>query len=96
MLCAALGHAFTETTTSCAKLLRVAEQSRFIPLPELAEILSISGSQAYALVRRGDLRAIKIGGRGQWRVERAELESYIARMYEESARLIAEDPFPEE
>lgn len=72
------------------------EQSRFIPLSDLAEILSISASQAYALVRRGDLRAIKIGGRGQWRVERVELEAYISRMYEESARFIADHPFVDE
>jgi len=26
--------------------------------------------------------AVKIGGRGQWRVERAELERYIAGLYE--------------
>lgn len=74
----------------------MAEQSRFISLSDLAEILSISASQAYALVRRGDLRAIKVGGRGQWRVERSELEAYIARMYDESARLIAERPFADE
>jgi len=74
----------------------VSDQSRFIPLSDLAEILSISASQAYALVRRGDLRAIKIGGRGQWRIERAELEAYISRMYEESARFIAEHPFVED
>lgn len=72
------------------------EQPRFIPLSDLAEILSISASQAYALVRRGDLRAIKIGGRGQWRVERVELEAYISRMYEESARFIADHPFVDE
>lgn len=74
----------------------VTEQSRFIPLSDLAEILNISASQAYALVRRGDLRAIKIGGRGQWRIERSELEAYISRMYEESARFISDHPFVEE
>jgi len=73
----------------------VAEQSRFIPLADLAEILSISASQAYALVRRGDLRGIKVGGRGQWRVERAELELYISRLYDESARFIADHPYVE-
>ena len=73
----------------------MAEQSRFIPLPELAEILSISGSQAYALVRRGDLRAIKIGGRGQWRVEADKLEDYIARMYDDARQFVAEHPFEE-
>ncbi len=33
-------------------------------------------------MRTGDLRAIKVGGRGQWRVEKAEIEAYIQRMYE--------------
>ena len=42
---------------------------RFVPLADVAETLSISASQAYALVRSGELRAIKVGGRGQWRVE---------------------------
>ncbi|MEP6665425.1 MAG: helix-turn-helix domain-containing protein [Nocardioidaceae bacterium] len=56
--------------------------ARFLPLADVAEILSISMSQAYALVRRGDLRAIRIGGRGQWRVEKSELEAFIKRSYE--------------
>ena len=46
---------------------------RFIPLTEVSEILDISAAQAYALVRSGDLPAIKVGGRGQWRVETVEL-----------------------
>jgi len=66
---------------------------RFLPLAEVAEILNISISQAYALVRRGDLPAIKIGGRGQWRVEAAALESYIAGAYEKTRRFIEEHPF---
>lgn len=60
--------------------------ARFIPLAEVAETLSISAAQAYALVRRGDLRAIQVGGRGQWRVEIAELEAYIERQYAEAER----------
>jgi len=68
---------------------------RFLQLADVAEILNISGSQAYALVRRGDLRAVKIGGRGQWRVEAAELEAYIQRLYTESERFVAEHPFTE-
>lgn len=84
-----------DQTHPYVRLVGVAEQSRFIALSDLAEILSISASQAYALVRRGDLRAIKVGGRGQWRVERSELEAYIARLYEESARYVAEHPFVE-
>jgi excisionase family DNA binding protein len=56
-------------------------QPRFLTLADVAEILNTSQAQVYALVRRGELRAIKIGGRGQWRVETAELEAFIARMY---------------
>ena len=61
---------------------------RFIPLTEVSEILDISAAQAYALVRSGDLPAIKVGGRGQWRVETVELEAYIQRMYAETRDLV--------
>ena len=53
---------------------------RFIQLSEVSEILDILGA-GLALVRSGELPAIKVGGRGQWRVEASELESYIQRMY---------------
>ena len=62
--------------------------ARFVPLADVAETLSISAAQAYALVRRGDLPAIQVGGRGQWRVELAELESYIERQYAETRRAL--------
>ena len=70
-----------------------ASAPRFLTLADLAETLSISSSQAYALVRNGELRAIKIGGRGQWRVEASELESYIARAYDETERFVRDHPF---
>ena len=54
---------------------------RFLKLSDVQEILNISAPQAYALVRSGDLPAIQVGGRGQWRVDEAELEAYIARQY---------------
>lgn len=60
---------------------------RFLTLSDTAEILNVSAAQAYALVRSGELPAIKIGARGQWRVERSVLESYIDAMYEEARRL---------
>ena len=52
-------------------------------------------SQVYALVHSNELRGIKIGGRGQWRVERDQLEDYIKRMYEQTSDYIAEHPFLE-
>lgn len=60
---------------------------RFLTLADTAEVLNISASQAYALVRSGELPAIKVGGRGHWRVERSVLESYIDAKYEESRRM---------
>lgn len=68
---------------------------RFLQLADVAEILNISGAQAYALVRRGDLKAIKIGGRGQWRVEVSELETYIQSCYAEADQFVREHPFVE-
>jgi len=60
---------------------------RFLTLADTAEILNLSASQTYALVRSNELPAIKIGAHGQWRVERSVLESYIAAKYEESRRM---------
>jgi excisionase family DNA binding protein len=66
---------------------------RFIQLSDVSEILDISSTQAYALVRSGELAAIKVGGRGQWRVEASELENYIQRMYSETKTFVAAHPF---
>ncbi|WP_131765661.1 helix-turn-helix domain-containing protein [Candidatus Protofrankia californiensis] len=65
---------------------------RFLQLSDVAEILNISSSQTYALVRSGELPAIKIGGRGQWRVERTELEAYIQRAYEQTRAFVLANP----
>ena len=55
--------------------------NRFLTLDGVGDVLSVSRSQAYALVRRGELRAIKVGGRGVWRIERVELEAFIVAAY---------------
>ena len=56
--------------------------------------VAVGGCRKFWAFRQGDgsnggrqipdrsLVAVKIGGRGQWRVERAELERYIAGLYE--------------
>lgn len=55
---------------------------RFLTLADVQEVLNITAPQAYALVRSGELPAIQVGGRGQWRIESSELEAYIQRQYE--------------
>jgi excisionase family DNA binding protein len=74
----------------------VGRAPRFLTLTDVAEILNTSSAQVYALVRRKELKALKIGGRGQWRVESSELEAFIARMYQETDTFIDEHPFEEE
>lgn len=56
-------------------------EPRFLSLADVQKILNVSSPQAYALVRSGELPAIQVGGRGIWRVEATELESYIQRQY---------------
>ncbi len=68
---------------------------RFLTLADVAEVLNTSQAQVYALVRRGDLPAIKIGGRGQWRVEAEQLEDYIQRQYVATREFVDRHPFTE-
>jgi excisionase family DNA binding protein len=73
----------------------MADQPRFLLLSDVAEILNTSVAQVYALVRRGELPAIKLGGRGQWRVETEKLETYIQGLYKATEDFVAGHPFAE-
>ncbi len=70
-----------------------AKTPRFLQLTDVAEILNTSTAQVYALVRRGELPAIKIGGRGQWRVETSQLEAYIERAYAQTKAFVEQHPY---
>ena len=69
---------------------------RFLTLADVAEALNTSSAQVYALVRRGELPAIKLGGRGQWRVESAVLEEFIQRLYADTRAFVAGHPFADQ
>ena len=58
---------------------------RFLTLADVAEVLNISTNQTRALLKSGELRGIQLGGRAFWRIEAAELEAYIQRLYEQSS-----------
>lgn len=66
--------------------------ARFLTLEQVAEELNTSVAQVYALVRRGELVAIRLGGRGQWRVERKRLEEFIEGLYAETERYVRDNP----
>lgn len=66
--------------------------ARFLTLSDVAEMLNVAPAQIYTLVRSGDLQAIKIGARGQWRVEASSLENYITNLYATTAEFVAQNP----
>jgi excisionase family DNA binding protein len=68
-------------------------EKRFLLLSDVAEVLNISAAQTYALVRSGELPAIKVGGRGQWRVESQLLEKYIQDAYARTREFVSAHPF---
>lgn len=67
-------------------------EPRFMTLEDVATYLNVSVPQVYALVRSGELPAIKIGGRGVWRVDRVQLEAYIEKAHEDTQRYAKEHP----
>jgi len=66
--------------------------ARFLTMQDVADELATSLSQIYHMVRSGELPAIKIGGRGRWRIERTKLEEYITRKYQETAEFVRTNP----
>lgn len=68
--------------------------SRFLTLDDLAAELTVSRSQAYALVRDGTVPAMQVGGRHQWRIERTRLEQWIQDSHADTAGSIPEPSQP--
>lgn len=68
--------------------------SRFLTLDDLADELTVSRSQAYALVRDGTVPAMQVGGRRQWRIERTRLEQWIQDSHADTAGTVTEQPPP--
>lgn len=64
-----------------------------LTLDEVADELAVSRSQVYALVRRRDLPALKIGGRGAWRVERTALDLWLQKVRDDTARWLRDNPW---
>jgi excisionase family DNA binding protein len=67
-------------------------EPRFLQMSDVAELLNVTPSQVYHMVRSGELPAIKVGGRGQWRIEVRKLEEYIERKYAETAAWVRANP----
>ncbi|GAA1407801.1 hypothetical protein AUR04nite_13840 [Glutamicibacter uratoxydans] len=59
-------------------------------MEDVAEELNVKLPQVRALVKSGELKAIQIGGRGMWRVEREALEEYIQQRYAQAREDLAQ------
>lgn len=64
-------------------------QPRFLTLAQVAEELNVKHSLVQGLIRTGELRAFQVGGRGQWRIGRQDVEDYINQAYQRTAERIA-------
>jgi excisionase family DNA binding protein len=62
----------------------VVDRPRFLQPAEVADVLNVTVSQVYTLMRSGQLPAVKIGKRGVWRVSADALEAYIAELEREA------------
>jgi excisionase family DNA binding protein len=67
-------------------------EPRFLKPDDVAAILAVTESQVLAMLRRGELPGVKVGGRGVWRVEQVKLEEYIASRYQQTARTTSIHP----
>ena len=67
-------------------------EPRLFTIADVATYLSVSEAQVYALVRSGELPAVKLGGRGVWRIDRRKLEEYIERLHEETKAWTKQHP----
>ena len=67
-------------------------EPRFFTLEQTARYLNVSVPQVYALVRSGELPAIKIGGRGIWRVDRRQLDDYLDSLMKKTQEWAKEHP----
>lgn len=55
-------------------------ERRFLRPEEVAEVLNVTVAQVYTLMRSHQLKAVKIGKRGVWRVAMVALDDYIREL----------------
>lgn len=73
-----------------------ASRRRFLTIEQVAEDLSVSDAQIRSLLRTGELRGIRVGAKGLWRIGINDLEDFIAGAYRQTeARIAAGDSDPQ-
>ncbi len=69
----------------------MSDMGKFLTIADVAEYLNVSAGQVRTLIKTGQLPAIQVGGRGQWRIEIDELEKYVQAAYAQTRQRIAEN-----
>lgn len=67
----------------------------FLTIQEVAAYFQVGVAQVYSLIRSGELPAMKIGGRGIWRVDPERIEALVQRLHEETANWVRAHPLIE-
>ena len=52
---------------------------QFLTIDQVADILSLSAQGIRGEIMSGNLKAIQVGGRKEWRIEEAWLQDYVDR-----------------
>ena len=67
------------------------QPQRFLTLQQAGEELNVQRTTVMGLIKSGELPAIQVGGRGQWRIERNKLEEYITAAYQRARADLAQE-----
>lgn len=74
----------------------MAASGRFLTLKQVADELSSSVQQVRSLIKNGDIKAIRIGENGSYRIERSVFEAYISKQYETEPDVPEDDSIKEQ
>lgn len=55
---------------------------KFLTIADVADYLNVSAGQVRTLIKNGEIPAIQVGGRGQWRIDEDKLDEYVQHGYE--------------
>lgn len=61
--------------------------ARMVPPAAVAEALSVPVDDVIELVRQGQLRGMRVGSPGQWRIDEASVTAYIDDQIEVARRM---------
>lgn len=59
--------------------------SKFPTIDQVAEILNVNKPTMYALLRNGEMKGLRLGGRGIWRISEVDLQAFLDTAYEATA-----------